>query len=81
MLTYEIGEVSMTTTQTTDIEAGAQATSQPVAGNQPGKKGDYTKYFYRNIQDLWVAVHLLQAENATLRSQLKTASASQNGGV
>jgi hypothetical protein len=71
----------MTNQQVVDKQADVQATSPTESGNTAGKKGDYTKYFYRNIQDLWVAVHLLQAENATLRSQLKTASASQNGGV
>jgi hypothetical protein len=59
----------MTTTQTTDIEAGAQATSQPVAGNQPGKKGDYTKYFYRNINNLWAAVEQLQKEMSDIEER------------
>lgn len=73
MLTGETCEVSMTTTQATDIEAGAQATSQTESGKTAGKQGDYTKYFYRNIERLWDAITSLQKENDALHKELATA--------
>lgn len=63
----------MTTQQVVSQEADAQATSQPEAGNQPAKKGDYTKYFYRNIDNLWAAVEQLQNEMSKIEERrLKT---------
>ena len=69
MLTYEIGEVSMTQQQLVDNKAGAQATSQTDSGKTAGKKGDYTKYFYRNINNLWAAVEQLQKEMADIEER------------
>ena len=59
----------MTQQQVVDINAGAQATSQTESGKTAGKKGDYTKYFYRNIQNLWCAVEQLQKEMADIEER------------
>ena len=63
----------MTKTKATDIKAGAQVTSQPEADNTSPRKGDYTKYFYKNIDRLWDAISLLQKENDNLHKELATA--------
>lgn len=71
----------MTNKQDTDVKAIAQATSQTESDNQAAGKGDYTKYFYRNIDRLWDAVMQLQEENSRLKQQMKNASVVLNGGV
>jgi hypothetical protein len=70
-------------TQKTIVEkkAEVQETSAPVVAQEPQKKGDYTKFFYRNIERLWDAVSELQQENSQLRQQLKNASVVLNGGA
>jgi hypothetical protein len=73
MLTLFIYEVSMTKAKATEIKAGAQATNQTDSGKTAGKQGDYTKYFYRNIERLWDAITSLQKENDALHKELATA--------
>ena len=70
----------MTTTQATEIKAGAQETSPADPGNTSPRKDDYTKYFYKNIDRLWNAIMQLQEENSKLRQQMKNASVVLNGG-
>jgi len=45
-------------------------TSQPAADINNAQKGDYTKYFYRNIDRLWEAVQQLQEENSRLKTAI-----------
>jgi hypothetical protein len=61
------------TTQTN--EGNKAAVTAELSGTQQtnGAKGDYTKYFYHNIEDLWTAVRQLQNENHKLRNALKEA--------
>lgn len=70
----------MTNKQENEKKAIAQATSQPESDNVDTRKGDYTKFFYRNIERLWDAVMQLQEENSRLKTQLKNASVVLNGG-
>jgi hypothetical protein len=70
----------MTNTQVVNKEAKIESTNSAVSEQAPDKKGDYTKYFYKNIERLWDAVESLQRENDTLESKLKNASAVLNGG-
>ena len=80
MFSLTIGEENMTEEKATVVEAGAQATAQAVPGNTSQKKGDYTKYFYRQIENLWYAVEQLQKENDALQAKMKNASVVFNGG-
>jgi len=60
----------------------AQIVNAPAeTGVATSKKGDYTKYFYQNIDRLWEAVKSLQKENDRLVAQLKQASVAMNGGA
>jgi len=70
----------MTQTKVIEKKAEAVSTSQPEAGTVAPKQGDYTKFFYRNIERLWDAVESLQRENDALESKLKNASVVLNGG-
>jgi hypothetical protein len=63
----------MTNKQVVEKKAIVESTSQPEAGNVDTRKGDYTKFFYRNIERLWDAVESLQRENDRLEAQLKKA--------
>lgn len=64
----------MTNKQENDKKAIAQETSQPEAGNVDTRKGDYTKFFYRNIERLWDAIQDLQKENDELQAKLGKAA-------
>lgn len=70
----------MTNKQVVEKKAIVESTSQAELGNTEPKKGDYTKYFYRNIDRLWDAVMQLQEENSRLKQQMKNASVVLNGG-
>jgi hypothetical protein len=71
----------MTQQQVVIKEAKVESTTQTESEQVPEKKGDYTKYFYRNIDRLWDAVMQLQEENSRLKQQMKNASVVLNGGV
>jgi RNAse (barnase) inhibitor barstar len=71
----------MTNKQVVEKKAIVESTPQTESEQVPQQKGDYTKYFYRNIDRLWDAVMQLQEENSRLKSQLKNASVVLNGGV
>jgi RNAse (barnase) inhibitor barstar len=70
----------MTNKQEVIKEAKVKETSQTESENVDTRKGDYTKYFYRNIDRLWDAVMQLQEENSRLKQQMKNASVVLNGG-
>jgi len=59
----------MTQEKSVNQKAAEPETSQPVAGFTPRQKGDYTKYFYRNIEHLWTAVEQLQGEVTKLEDE------------
>ena len=46
---------------------------QPEAVKTNGYNQDYTRYFYRQIDNLWSAVKNLQTENDGLRAKLTKA--------
>jgi len=71
----------MTQQQVVSKEAKVESTSPTESGNTEPKKGDYTKYFYRNIDRLWDAVMQLQEENSRLKQQMKNTSVVMNGGA
>jgi RNAse (barnase) inhibitor barstar len=71
----------MTNKQEVITEAKVESTSQTESENVDTRKGDYTKYFYRNIDRLWDAVMQLQEENSRLKQQMKNASVVLNGGA
>jgi len=52
----------------------AQIVNAPAeTGNTTQGKGDYTRFFYRQIEQLWNAVKQLEAENLKLKNALKEA--------
>jgi len=63
----------MTQQQVVSKEAKVESTNPTESGNTEPKKGDYTKFFYRNIERLWDAVESLQRENDRLEAQLRKA--------
>jgi RNAse (barnase) inhibitor barstar len=69
----------MTNKQVVEKKAIAESTTQTESEQVPQQKGDYTKYFYRNIDRLWDAVMQLQEENSRLKQQMKNASVVLNG--
>lgn len=57
----------------------AKVTAEPVGnGAANGVRGDYTRYFYTNIDRLWDAVQELQQENNRLKDVLKETSDPQS---
>ena len=46
-------------------------TAQAEPENSKGYNGDYTGYFYKNIDRLWDAIMHLQEENRQLKAQVK----------
>ena len=70
----------MTQQQVVSKEAKVESTTQTESEQATQGKGDYTKYFYRNIDRLWDAVMQLQEENSRLKKQMKNASVVLNGG-
>jgi hypothetical protein len=60
----------MTTKQVDSKEAIVESTDSAASEQIAPKKGDYTKYFYRNIDNLWYAVEQLQKENDQLHAKL-----------
>jgi hypothetical protein len=61
----------MTKKQVVEKKAIAESTTSAVSEQATQQKGDYTKYFYRNIDRLWDAVESLQRENDVLTKKLQ----------
>lgn len=52
----------MTNKKVVETEAIVESTTSAVSEQATHQKGDYTKYFYKNINRLWDAVEQLQKE-------------------
>jgi len=59
--------------QTNQKEANVILTAQPVVEKKIGYNGDYTGFFYKQIDRLWEAVQQLQEENNELQIALSLA--------
>ena len=53
--------------KTNQKEANVILTAQPVVEKKIGYNGDYTGFFYKQIERLWDAIYELQQENNDLR--------------
>jgi DNA repair protein RadC len=57
------------------VEKKQESAAEPVGnGSATQQKGDYTRYYYQNIDRLWDAVEQLQHENNRLKGVLKETS-------
>jgi len=56
--------------KTNQNEAQTIITAQPAAEKKIGYNGDYTGYFYKQIERLWDAIYELQQENNDLQTAL-----------
>jgi len=56
--------------KTNQKEANVTLTAQPAAEKKIGYNGDYTGFFYKQIERLWDAIYELQQENNDLQTAL-----------
>ena len=56
--------------KTNQKEANVILTAQPVVEKKIGYNGDYTGFFYKQIERLWDAIYELQQENNDLQTAL-----------
>ena len=52
------------------VDADVNTTAQPVVEKKIGYNGDYTGFFYKQIERLWDAIYELQQENNDLQTAL-----------